>query len=161
MTWLAYMWHDSHICVAWLVYCVRASPWCGFIPIQYARLLCVVVCCSVLQCVAVWYSVLKYTWVMSHIYMSHVTRMNGSCHRCSVTLCKERRLQILKLAAQLFNMILAQVCICNVAKHMWDIRHLNVICLIYLWHHIRWRHHFRWSAHQGSMQEAQLWGGYG
>jgi len=66
-----YRWHDSFVCVTWLNHMCDMTP-------SYVTLLWL----YSLMCVA-WRmleSCHTYEWVMSHIWVGHVTHMNESCH---------------------------------------------------------------------------------
>jgi len=92
VTWLIHMcdmthchvWHDSFTCVTWLIHmCDMTHPhvwhdsWCEALILQGERLRLVVYFsnnCLLNQGFT--------TWVMSHMWMSHVTHVNESCRTC-------------------------------------------------------------------------------
>jgi len=86
----SYVWHDSFICVTWLLHMHDIT--CRYLRLCYDSFICVPGLIHKFQShIWIWYRVDIcvydsficatgiYEWVLAHIWMSHSTHMNESC----------------------------------------------------------------------------------
>jgi len=99
-----YVWHDSCICVTWLIYKCDMSHWFVWHDSYAAHNYRVAMVMSHISCHT-------YEWVMSHIWMSHVTNMNESCHIFLSNVWHD-----------------SFICVTSYAVHNHCVTHMNKLC---------------------------------
>ena len=116
---------------------------------------CAAACCSVLQCVALCYFVLEgvaewciifnpqlqhlpLLWVishihprvMSHIWMSHVTHMNASCHtqKWVMSCIETSRVTHMQEVCHTYEWVMSHICMSHVTYVTSHVTHMNETC---------------------------------
>jgi len=100
------VWHDSFICVTCLIYMGDTSPLGVSMSHTWTRTPTWDMPCHV------------YEWVMSHIWMSHVTHMNESCHTHEPALQHETCLEFALEDEPLQDLKISSECMC-VLRSSW------------------------------------------
>jgi len=77
----AYVWHDSSTCMTWLCICVAWPKFCDMTHSyvwhdSFICVTCLCICVAWLIHICEWSMHTSHEWVMSHIWMSHVTKFH-------------------------------------------------------------------------------------